>query len=94
MRTHTLLEPAGDLDQHLVAGMVAQDVVDFLEVVQVQEQHVHRFRGEQRRGGAFIEEHPVGQSGERVLEGQFLELSCLLGQFLHGAAGLVLGTPA
>ena len=45
VRPHAVLEPAGNLDEHLVPGMVAQDVVDFLEVVQVQEQHVHRFRG-------------------------------------------------
>ena len=33
-------QPPAHLDQHLVAGVVAQDVVDFLEVVQVQQQDV------------------------------------------------------
>ena len=33
-------QPAAHLDQHLVPGVVAVDVVDFLEVVQVQQQDV------------------------------------------------------
>ncbi len=34
-----VLQPAGDLDQDLVAGGVAVGVVDCLEIVQVAEQH-------------------------------------------------------
>ena len=88
--THFCSRPR-DLHQHLVPGVVAQDVVDFLEVIQVQQQHVHRTGGQQRGGDAFVEEHPVGQSRQRVLEREFLELVRLLGEFLQGAAGLVLG---
>ena len=34
-----VVEPLGDLDQHLVAGGVAEAVVDRLEVVEVEEDH-------------------------------------------------------
>ena len=91
VRPHAVLQPPRDLHEHLVPGVVAQDVVDFLEIVQVQQQHVHRPGGQQRGGGAFVEEHPVGQARQRVLERQLLEFVRLFGEFLHGAAGLVLG---
>ncbi len=91
VRPHAVLQPPRDLHQHLIPGVVAQDVVDFLEVVQVQQQHVHRPGRQQRGGGAFVEEHPVGQPRQRILERELLEFVRLLGEFLHGAAGLVLG---
>ena len=51
--------------------------------------------GRQQRGGdTFGEEHPVGQSRQRVLEREFLEFVRLLGEFLQGAACLVLGALA
>ena len=38
---HRRAQPVGDLDQQLVAGRVAEAVVDLLEAVQVEEQHGH-----------------------------------------------------
>ena len=37
--TNDSAQPVGDFDEHVVAGFVAQSVVDALEVVDVDEQH-------------------------------------------------------
>ena len=77
LRPHHALEALGDLAQHLVAGAVAERVVDALEAVEVEEvdgggriavapgEHVAQ---------AVAEQRPVGQAGERVVQGQALEL--------------------
>ena len=44
-RAHAVVQPPRDLLQHLVAGGVAEAVVDVLEVVHVEEQHGHRAAG-------------------------------------------------
>ena len=69
----------GDLDQQLVAGPMAQRVVDVLEVVQVGEEH-RNLAGSivgffpppgalERRSQALQEEGAVGQAGEGVVVG-------------------------
>ncbi len=62
-------EPGGDRPQQLVAALVAESVVDVLEVVQVDEQH------RVASGAAFArpldrveEQHPVRQPGQRVVQ--------------------------
>ena len=65
-----------DLEQELVARVVAERVVDLLEPVEVHE-HDRRavaaaFRGAERDLGPVAEHHPVGQVGERVVEREAL----------------------
>jgi len=58
-------QPLGHLAEHAVAGLVAQRVVDDLEVVDVDEQHVDRVAaGPQRLVHAVDEERAVRQAGE------------------------------
>ena len=65
-------EPFGDVAEELVAGGVAEAVVDRLEVVQVEEEHRDRLDGRaaavERVRYAIPEERAVRQSGERVVE--------------------------
>ncbi|KQV49488.1 hypothetical protein ASC95_18005 [Pelomonas sp. Root1217] len=70
----------GDLFEHRVAGSMAERVVDRLEAVKVDEQHGHLagialrdlFPGARmtlkRMRQTVLEQHAVGQAGERVLE--------------------------
>ncbi len=77
--------------QQLVADAVAHRVVHDLEVVQVHEQHaggraVAPGRGELLRD-PVLEQQPVGQPGQRVVEGLVLQLLlelALLGHVPHG----------
>jgi hypothetical protein len=67
-----LLEPAGDRDEQLVAGVMADAVVHHLEVVEVDEEHgkeLGRVAPGALNGLAqpLREEGPVGQPGERVV---------------------------
>ena len=66
-------QPRGDRDQQLVAGGVAEAVVDRLEVVEVEEQRGHRARAAARparaASAALDEPAAVGQAGQRVVEG-------------------------
>ncbi len=75
------LEPAGGLDQQLVADLVAGGVVDRLEAVQVEEEHgdpgarlVLRASGCQGGPQPLGEQRPVGQVGERIVERVVLQL--------------------
>ena len=70
-------EPLGDGDQQLVAGAVAQAVVDGLEVVEVEEQHGRLLSGSvatECRADLLGEEQPVGQTREGVVERLVAEL--------------------
>ena len=85
-------QPGGHLGQKLVAHVVAQGVVQVLEVVQVDEQQgteLQRACAGSHRALQPIEQHaPVGQARERVVKRQALDLS--LGAFalgdVHGEA--------
>ena len=67
-------QPLRDALEQAVAHAVAQRVVDDLEAVQVQEQHgqplARAVRVGHRHRETVVEQHPVGQAGERVLVGQ------------------------
>ena len=68
-------DATGDGHQQLVAGVVAQRVVDRLEVVEVHEQHCHALAAlGQGMRQAIAEQRPVGEPGERVVQGLSLEL--------------------
>ena len=77
-RAHAVLQAAAHLLQDLVAGVVAERVVDVLEVVHVHEQDGHRHvlaaLGGERVTDAVAEQGAVGQAGEDVVEGLVLEL--------------------
>ena len=68
------LEAVRDGHQQLVADEVAVGVVDALEVVQVQQEERRRARPGARSSArawdeSVLEQRPVGQSGERVVQG-------------------------
>jgi hypothetical protein len=62
------------LAQQLVAGGVAERVVDLLEPVEVEEEQrdvlVQPVRGAERAPQAVLEALPIGQAGEAVVVGQ------------------------
>ena len=63
-------EPARDLDQKLVAGAVAEAVVDLLEVVEVEKHHRQAVRqgltGMKSQRELFLETSAIGQLGDGV----------------------------
>ena len=72
------VEPLGDLDEHLVAGSVAEAVVDGLEVVEVEEHDGEAAALAPRAGrgvaDALAEQRAVGQAGDGIVEGLVREL--------------------
>ncbi len=65
-------QAAGHLVEQLVADRMAQHVVDFLETIQVDQQHRHRVAGA-RRGAhglvqAVVEQRAIGQARQRIAE--------------------------
>ena len=68
-RPHGLLEPVGDLAQHMVAGVVAVPVVDRLEAVEVDVDHRHAAlvaAAEADIVDGDLEAPVVEQAGERI----------------------------
>ena len=68
---HRLLQPRRDGGEQLVADVVAEAVVDQLEVVEVEEQdrgHERLRRAAERVLEPVEEQHAVRQAGERVVE--------------------------
>ena len=76
------LKASRDRAQELVAGRVAEAVVDQLEVVQVDEEDAGRAllsgTAVERLVQPLLEGDAVGQAGERVVEGDVLELAARL----------------
>ena len=66
-------QAARDLDQQLVAVVVAERVVDLLEAVEVDQQERGRVAltlgGADRLLAALVQERAVGQAGQRVVQG-------------------------
>ena len=75
---HRPPEPVGDHHEHLIAGIVTERVVDELEAVEIAEQHGEHGAGAalsgDGHGDAVLEERPVGQAGQRIVEGPAAEL--------------------
>ena len=71
-------DPLRDLEQQLVAGRVAEAVVDSFEVVEVEEDdgeaELLAARAGHRVAYALVEQGAVGQVGDRVVEGLMGEL--------------------
>ena len=78
----TLSQPCGDDPQQLVAGGVAEAVVDVLEAVDVDVQRRDRQllapRAREHLLGAVERQHAVGQAGERVVKRLVAQLAGLL----------------
>jgi hypothetical protein len=77
-RPQVVLQPAGDVDQHLVAGGMAAGVVDVLEAVDV-DHHDGEERSQpgssgQRLFGSVGEQDAVGQTGQGIVESLVREL--------------------
>jgi hypothetical protein len=77
-----LLETVGDIDQHLVADLVAPGVVDRLEAVEIKIANGHqRLRTARLRNGLYQtvgKKHPVGQLGQRIVIGHLRQLLFLI----------------
>ena len=76
MRPDARLDAPRDGDQELVADVVAEAVVDRLEVVEVEEEHCGPadVAVVERAADPLREEHPVRKAGERVVVGLVAEL--------------------
>ena len=63
-------EPAGDLDQELVAGAVAEAIIDLLEIVEVEKHHGQAVAGSavatKSECELLLETSAIGQIGDRV----------------------------
>ena len=82
-------EPVGHGQEELVARLVAEGVVDELEVVEVDEQHRHRrLRPGELLAQRLPQQAPVGEAGQAVVGGvvgQGLLEEAALGDVLHRA---------
>ena len=70
-------QPGTDLADQLVAGGVAERVVDRLEAVEIEIEERSAPpcpRAKQRFGELLLEEEAVGEAGERIVEGDELDL--------------------
>ena len=83
---HALGQAQRELAQHLVAGRMAERVVDGLEVVEVDEEDRHLVlvaaQALERVRHAILEQQAVGQAGQRVVEGLPAQLVLHLGPVL------------
>ena len=82
-RGRTGLQPAAGSAQQLVAGLVAERVVDVLEVVEIERQHGQRSvvgKSVERLLDALVQPVAVGQAGQAVVRGS-------VHQFLLARAG-------
>ena len=69
---HSARQPPGDLDEHLVAGLMPECVVDRLEVVEVDEQEGDAtgaaLQGQEGLGKPVLKRGPVGQARYLVVQ--------------------------
>ena len=68
---HQRAQAAGGILQQLVAGRVAQRVVDVLEVIEIEQMdghHVAALDARQRLLELLVEQHAVGKAGERIVQ--------------------------
>jgi hypothetical protein len=66
-------QPLGDRLQKFVADGMSKRIIDMLESVQIQKEHTHFFvvtwRGGDGLFQAVIQEHAIGQAGQKVVLG-------------------------
>ena len=86
--------------QHLIAGVVAERVVDFLEAVEIDQQHgeaaLIAMRSQDRLLQPVLEQRAIGQIGQRIVIGEIG--NALIGQVAlatnRGLAQLAIAPPA
>src|SRR6476620_4680981 len=89
---HHMAEPLGDRENELVADMVAERVVDVLEVIEVDEEHggggpaAAHFADQSFQ--PFAEIDAVGQPADRIVQGEMAQLRFAGGDRLRSAAGV------
>ena len=87
---HRILQALGDALDQLVPDGMAEGIVDGLETVQVDEQHPHLMPlpggGGNGHGEPVLQQHAVGQAGERIVLGQ--ELDAVLGRLVLREVGV------
>ena len=75
---HAIHQPLGDGLKKLVADRMSQRIVDVLETVQIQKQHRDLFRMTLRQGDrladSVVQEHPIGQPGQKIVLGRMRHL--------------------
>ena len=90
-------QPRGDHLEELVAGGMAQRIVDVLEEIEVEQMHGHdvvAFDARQRQLQPLVEQHAVGQAGQRVVQRHVRDLglrAALLGDVLMGGDRAAVG---
>ena len=76
-RMHAVIRLATAIEQ-IVAGEVAERIVDVLEVVEIDQQQGHRLRASARLGDgvlqAVVQQDPIGQAGQRVVVRHVMDL--------------------
>ena len=90
-------EPAGNLHQHVVPGLVAEDVVDLLEVVQVQQEDVHGLEPRSpcsARTSSALNTALLARPVSGSLKAMARSCSACAAKFGQGLLGLLLGLPA
>ncbi len=95
---HQTAQPPGDDLQKLVAGEMAEGIVDGLEVIEIKVVHRHDFLAvnpvAQRLFEPLVQQHPIGEIGERVVVGHIFDLDLglpLLGDVLMGGNPAAVG---
>ena len=83
MASGGMLDPPGGFDQQRVACGMAERVVDRLELVEIEamerEQAAVAFRRAEQMLQLLLEHRPVGQPGQRVVEGELGDALLALG---------------
>ena len=89
LAAHDAAQPLGDVEDELVADVMAERVVDVLEVIEVDVEHR---RG--RAAGAHVVDHgfeplaeidAVGQAADRIVQGEMAQLQFAGPDLLGGA---------
>ena len=86
-RAQRLAQPAGDLDQQDIAGVMPKQIVDDLEPVEIDEEHrklpLVAVRGLDRIVEQLVERFPVGEIGQTVVRGEVFDTVVGLGLFVR-----------
>ena len=89
LAAHDAAQPLGDVEDELVADVMAERVVDVLEVIEVDVEH-----GRGRAAGAHVVDHgfeplaeidAVGQAADRIVQGEMAQLRFAGPDLLGGA---------
>ena len=89
LAAHDAAQPLGDVENELVADVMAERIVDVLEVIEIDVEH-----GRRRAAGAHVVDHgfeplaeidAVGQAADRIVQGEMAQLPFAGPDLLGGA---------